>query len=622
MDEVDKIILVSLAHIGCEIPQDVTSLKEFNADMIVEGVARGLKAIDSKLEFATKLPPEMSSKYRHCSALAKACQELGYRGELGYHQFLYPNENESRRLLMWLVEMLPKIEVGKEQEVMGSLALLERSIASEVTERLRQGWLPPEKLNKGLYSSGETWNYRSPIDFRSFYCVPVYMPQGTGNVMVQIPKELQRYHDSFLKFATYQPSTKKDVAASLLQLNSLNVVANQEWEAEWNKNGLQSGLSADEYKKRKRAKLQSRFNEQLKAASQRAARADIESLEQIIEAYSDKTIDIGSRFSRQAKFATEEEVKVETEEELQRRRQEELQQLRDRLQELTVSLSQMETDMTSYQTNIKQLENQLRTEQTRTQELERIYKLKKPAFDLLDDPEGNTIKLNEKIASLSKLLLELAAKWEERRQPLVEEYRALKDKHSGRLAESMKKLEEIKEFRVKMKELAEEIRQHTEFHAQLAEEYERLPKDTQRSMYTTRILEIVNNVQKQNMEIDKVLNDTRQLSREAASSDDVLQRTYTATDELLYRDAKKEEFSKRGYKLLVGIHKTCEKILEIIEETGRVKNTTRELEEKIAQLQAEKISQNLDKIMGDYNEVVKENEELEVNIKKAGLGVF
>lgn len=35
-------------------------------------------------------------------------EELGWVGQLEYQQFLYPNEKDMRKLLMWLVDKLPK----------------------------------------------------------------------------------------------------------------------------------------------------------------------------------------------------------------------------------------------------------------------------------------------------------------------------------------------------------------------------------------------------------------------------------------------------------------------------------------------------------------------------------
>ena len=131
----------------------------------------------------------------------------------------------------------------------------------------------------------------------------------------------------------------------------------------------------------------------------------------------------------------------------------------------------------------------------------------------------------------------MAAAWETRRRQLVQAYRDLKDKLAGRVAESQQKLEKIKDFRRSMKGLTEEAREKNEYFQQLVEEYERAPKDVQRSQYTERIMEIVRNVKKQNLEIERVLQDTRVLQKEISQLLQQLGRTYAATDELVYKVA-------------------------------------------------------------------------------------
>ena len=39
-------------------------------------------------------------------------QDLGYQGDASYSQFLYPNEQEVRKMMRWIVQTLPKNEEG------------------------------------------------------------------------------------------------------------------------------------------------------------------------------------------------------------------------------------------------------------------------------------------------------------------------------------------------------------------------------------------------------------------------------------------------------------------------------------------------------------------------------
>ncbi len=90
-------------------------------------------------EAQASLPREMSSRFRVCSNIASAITKLGYQDELGFQAFLYPNEKvnkvkfnavfsatqmnihqETRKLLMFLVEKLPRTDAADADELIGS----------------------------------------------------------------------------------------------------------------------------------------------------------------------------------------------------------------------------------------------------------------------------------------------------------------------------------------------------------------------------------------------------------------------------------------------------------------------------------------------------------------------
>lgn len=64
-----------------------------------------------------------------------------------------------------------------------------------------------------------------------------------------------------------------------------------------------------------------------------------------------------------------------------------------------------------------------------------------------------------------------------------------------------------------------------------------------RNAYTSRILEIIGNIKKQKISIDKILNDTRELQKEINTINGQLDRQFTVTDDLLFKVGKKPKFS-------------------------------------------------------------------------------
>ena len=57
------------------------------------------------------LPRNIASKHRVCTDIASKIKELGYQGECGYNQLLYPVASTTRHLIAWIVSALPRADV-------------------------------------------------------------------------------------------------------------------------------------------------------------------------------------------------------------------------------------------------------------------------------------------------------------------------------------------------------------------------------------------------------------------------------------------------------------------------------------------------------------------------------
>ena len=137
-------------------------------------------------------------------------------------------------------------------------------------------------------------------------------------------------------------------------------------------------------------------------------------------------------------------------------------------------------------------------------------------------------------------------------------------------------------LRDRERELLEEIRSKDQQYVQLVADVQKLPKEVNRSAYTQRILEIINNVRKQKDEIDKVLADTREIQKEINILTGRLERSFTVVDELIFRDARTNEVSRRAYKLLATLHSDCSELVTLVEDTGATIREIRDLEEQVS----------------------------------------
>ncbi|XP_061114592.1 coiled-coil domain-containing protein 22 isoform X2 [Conger conger] len=639
MEEVDRILIHSLRQTGTEIGEDVESVKQFSSELIVEAVVRCLRVIDPPLGngLPPSLPPGMSARFRLGMSLAQACQDLGYKGEIGYQTFLYSSEPEIRSLLMFLVEKLPRASTEASDQPAGKSALLQQAIAAQIKAQLALPWVPPAcrlPLLCQTQSAGVSDAFRS-------LALSLPPAQGLGKPPV---KEVADYCRDFLPPVTAQPSQHASVPASLLERHALELSAAQEWENEWNSQGLLTRLSPEGYRSRKRARLRKRIEEQLRSASQARPSAQHAprtgpdpDLTQLLQAFGGATpggdvLAKGTRFTHTEKFTFTQEPEPsgqqmavasampssrQSEEALLAQQQDELQALQQQLQQLALRTEGVCGDIKQLTVSITQVSDEVKRRELGNSEKEDSVRVKKQTIDLLPDAENNLDKLQTLVESSAKRVVSLASQWEKHRAPLIEEHRRLKELCSNRELQSSRKLSEIKDLHDKIRQSADEAKKKEGLHKQLVTEFENLPKDVSRSAYTQRILEIVGNIRKQKEEITKILSDTKELQKEINSLTGKLDRTFAVTDELVFKDAKRDESVRKSYKYLAALHENCTQLIQTIEDTGTIMREIRDLEEQIETENGKKTVSNLEKILEDYKAIRQENSALAAKIREA-----
>ncbi|CAG5126194.1 unnamed protein product [Candidula unifasciata] len=639
MEEVDRIIVHSLRSIGCDLEDDVQSLRQFTTEVIVSTVVRCLKVILGDIDLPSSLPPGMSARFRLGASLANHVQDLGYKGgDLGYQTFLYSNETEIRKIFMFLVEKLPKDTSQTADEPMGSSVLLHRAISTELGYQLSLAWLPPYLKDKGVRTRTRPpgWQREGAFCLHHFRGRHISTPRSVGSLTVKIPKELRSYYTNHLPYVTNQTSLHRDTAPSVMETNVLEVASHQEWENEWNQLGLASRLTQQEFKRRKHERLMKMVKERLQQDSQhqngpdsRAAASDLQQILSNIEAQSKNTglRSKGSRFAHTEKlqYAADEDKAMtqvganvatkDTEEEQEKKRQEEQERLRSELANITSDLEKLELEVRKFTAGRQKMEEIIASETKAIVEKKDTFSVKKRTLDLLPQAEDNIAKLQAIVDASRQRLANLAKQWEAHRDPLLEQYRQLGDLNSKRESEAQKKLEEIKQFRERMKETADDTRRKDELYKQLISEYERMTKDVNRSAYTRKIMEIVANIKKQKQEIDKILVDTKSVQKEINLLTGKLDRTFAVTDELIFRDAKRDESVKKAYRLLAALHENFEQLIQTVQDTGVVMREIKDLEEQIETESNKKILSNLEKISADLQQMKKENSGLLAKVK-------
>uniref|UniRef100_A0A4W3JWT9 Coiled-coil domain-containing protein 22 n=1 Tax=Callorhinchus milii TaxID=7868 RepID=A0A4W3JWT9_CALMI len=634
MEEVDRILLNSLRQSGADIAEDVESVRQLTTELIVECVVRCLRILNPALGNGVShlLPPGMSARFRIGMCLAQACQELGYQGEIGYQTFLYSNEPEIRRLLMFLVEKLPRDSADTADQPAEKSVLLQRLIATKIKQQLASAWLPPALRTTSLLNTQNSC-LMNKFHSQALSLLSPSAPPLSPSQQSLLFTELWEYWEQHQPPVTAQAWDQACVAASVLERATADLSAVQEWEAEWNSQGLVSRLSPEEYKARKRQRLQSRIQEYLKQSSQRSeVRAGLAGTpapdltdprpdHRCLRAKHSRFIhtekftftqvseDLSLHFSHQFPPPTPQDVQAE--------QQKEVRELEKQLKSLGEQIQDVRTAMETQTLTVNQVSEETRDRELSAEEKQQLLHIRKRALDLLPDAEGNLSKLQAVMEASAQRLVSLAGQWEKHRVPLIAEHRRLKQQLDSHELESSRRLMEIKEFHEKIKTSAEEAKRKENVHRQLVLELEHLSRGVGRAAYTQRILEIVSNISKQKEEITKILSDTKELQKEINSLTGKLDRTFAVTDELLFKDAKRDEAVRKAYKYLAALHENCSQLIETIEDTGTILREVRDLEELIDLETGKKTLINLEKILEDHRAIRQENAGLAGRLREA-----
>ena len=125
------------------------------------------------------------------------------------------------------------------------------------------------------------------------------------------------------------------------------------------------------------------------------------------------------------------------------------------------------------------------------------------------------------------------------KEPLEKENESLQQKLANKQLEYQKMMQETKEIRRQIDELNAELVEKEALVAELNQEMASQSKETSRStnrqFYTRRILEIVETIDKQRKEIDKILIETRAVQIDINQLSGKLERLFNTTDETLYK---------------------------------------------------------------------------------------
>lgn len=587
MEEVDTIIIHSLKSIGCTIEETVNSLDLLSTEIIVEAVARCLKVINNDVDVAFQLPPSMSVRFRIGTTLANQVAELGYRGDLGYQSFLYPNEADIRKIFMFLIEKMPKESASAAKKMSSPSSILRTLFAAELSRKVPLAWVPPQNKKRSIYKRGDPpfWNIEGAKSFHRFQACFLFIPNDETIEIHETTADVARFNAKILEPVGSQLNDHRNLAASLIEFNTSQVIKssmkNYEFSndlpimSEFYPNSSENALNLSVSKSI--TNLNVLKSQEINPENNQVKPENIEQVN-----YTDSSMNS----EEQANILHDEFDKL----------QEDLIQLRLNIEEFDVL--KKELSMTQSHLHKKIEENKS------------MCKLKKQTIELLPNAEENVTKLEQMVTVSLQRLENLNLQWDKHKTPLIEKYDKLVSESKNHHALSDKLISDIKILKKKIKDSSAEGRMKEETHRLLTTQLEKMLDGPSRASYTSKIMEIVHNIKKQKNEIDKILIETKSIQKEINQLNGKLDRTFAVTDELIFKDAKKEDSVRKAYKLLAALHENFNVLIETITETGQIAREIRDLEDQIDTERKKNISSNLERINNDYKQIKSENHEL------------
>ncbi|XP_065360857.1 coiled-coil domain-containing protein 22 homolog [Calliphora vicina] len=549
MDEVDKIIIHSLKQIGCKVEVDddseVFALSHFTPDLLVRAVSKCLQEIKADTVLPKTLPENMAQRFTVATSLAEMCSACGYRGDIGYQTFLYPNVVDIRRLFMFLIEQLPKEQIGGldegQQEHKDDFELLMRDVRKKIKQQLKSPWVPQYcrgiANRKGLGCSGLSVEFLPQLNLN----IPeieaaTQTKDETPIVTYQIPNIFQQ-----TSMGDY------DLVSSVLHKNAMDVYA---------------------------PPLQSLEDVRLSLAR---------TLQPIIPSPVKSAITTKENHEEKAKDS---EIIVKSP----------LENLTEEVESLKLQNDQTVGERQTANTKLNQLRQQRSEIENQMEDMKKETKIHERTSVILENPAENLNKLENLIEKTRERRLAMESQWQLHRNPALQQIDELQ-----KLRQS-KNLQSIHELRSTIQQLETALVEKTHSHAVLADELKKASSGVaSRKEYTRRIYEFIGNIRKQRNDIYKILDDTKDLQKQLNSVSAQLQRQFNYTDDLLFQSAKHDLHAKQAYKLLASLHASCNEICDLVSRTGQMTKESRDLEVQIDRERMRNVAASLEKITLDIH---------------------
>ncbi|XP_019250800.1 PREDICTED: coiled-coil domain-containing protein 22 isoform X2 [Nicotiana attenuata] len=220
----------------------------------------------------------------------------------------------------------------------------------------------------------------------------------------------------------------------------------------------------------------------------------------------------------------------------------------------------------------------------------------------------------ETLQDQKEMLVEKSVSGNDKRKALEQEKSYLEETLKATEPESYLKYKKLEEIELELEFILAEKKKREDELIILSAKAEKRPELEPRSTYIQRIEEITKNSRKQDADIERILKATRELQLESNSIQERLNRTHAVVDEMVFREAKKDQVGRQAYRILTSIHDSFEQIAENLLATDRARREVADYEGKLATMASRTV--DIDKLKADLDTIRRENDLLEARLSE------
>lgn len=253
----------------------------------------------------------------------------------------------------------------------------------------------------------------------------------------------------------------------------------------------------------------------------------------------------------------------------------------EQIKTLDSQIKQLEQQLKANQKQLKVKEEALRRKQESWQGLTAKFNEKKLELDRAKYSDRSNEELKDGIGKLQNEIREANKKWQIFTLEFDESMGELKEKRKLIINRFNELNEEIASTKSQIETNSLKLKKIDEQTAEL-EQNVTGDNDLDRKFYTKRIFEIINNVKKQEQDIDKILIDIRGLQREINQLSGKVTRTYTVVEETVIKGSNLTDWSKSCYRLIRELDEVYDKLIAELELSGQTKREVLRFEEIVS----------------------------------------